>query len=58
MELEDILREQVLLLLPMQRVCREDCKGICPICGKDRNEAECHCKVQAADDRWKALLDI
>ena len=58
MELEDILREQVLLLLPMQRVCREECKGICPICGKNRNETACQCKVVPADDRWKALRDI
>ena len=58
MELEDILREQVLLLLPMQKICREDCKGICPVCGKNRNEAACQCKVETADDRWKALRDI
>ena len=58
MELEDILREQILLLLPMQKVCREECKGICPICGKDRNETACQCKLQAADDRWQALRKI
>lgn len=57
-ELEDILREQILLLLPMQKVCREDCKGICPMCGKNRNETECDCKPVAADDRWKALRDL
>jgi uncharacterized protein len=55
MELEDILREQVLLALPMQRVCREDCRGICPVCGKDRNEAPCDCREHPADDRWRAL---
>jgi uncharacterized protein len=58
MELEDILREQVMLLLPMQRVCNEDCKGICPLCGKNRNETACQCKVETVDDRWKALRDI
>jgi len=57
-ELEDILREQILLLLPMQRVCRDDCKGICPLCGKNRNEAACECKPAAIDDRWQALRDI
>lgn len=57
-ELEDILREQILLLLPMQKVCREDCQGICPICGKNRNETSCQCKIEAIDDRWKALRDI
>jgi len=56
MELEDILREQVMLALPMQRVCSEACKGICPVCGKNRNEAQCDCKVATRDDRWGAAL--
>lgn len=58
MELEDILREQVLLALPMQRVCREDCRGICPVCGKDRNETPCDCRERPADDRWGALRKL
>jgi uncharacterized protein len=58
MELEDILREQILLQLPMRRVCSEACKGICPVCGTNRNETACNCKVDAADDRWSALRDI
>ena len=41
LQLEDILREQVLLQLPMQRVCSEACKGICPMCGANRNETDC-----------------
>jgi uncharacterized protein len=58
MELEDILREQVLLALPMQRVCSEGCKGICPACGRNRNEGACDCKVDNQSDRWKALRDL
>jgi uncharacterized protein len=58
LQLEEILREQVLLQLPMQRVCSEACKGICPVCGLNRNEASCHCEARAADDRWSALKDI
>jgi len=58
MELEDILREQVILMLPMQRVCREECKGICPVCGASRNEIECHCESKLADDRWAALRNL
>jgi len=59
-ELEDILREQVLLALPMQRVCSDVCKGFCPICGKNRNETECDCvsKMGSADDRWGALRKL
>jgi uncharacterized protein len=56
--LEDILMEQVLLQLPMQRICSESCKGICPICGVNRNEAACQCEAHPADDRWMALKDI
>ncbi|HWE52791.1 MAG TPA: DUF177 domain-containing protein [Bryobacteraceae bacterium] len=58
LELEDILREQVLLQLPMQRVCSEACKGICPICGVNRNETDCQCEAHPGDDRWMALKDI
>jgi uncharacterized protein len=58
LELEDILREQVLLALPMQRVCSDGCKGICPVCGRNRNEGACDCKVNNRSDRWKALKDL
>ena len=57
-ELEDILREQVLLALPMQRTCSEDCKGICPACGKNRNETMCDCTIETTDDRWGALRNL
>jgi uncharacterized protein len=58
MELEDILREQILLLMPMQRVCSEDCKGICPSCGKNRNETPCDCKDEHSGGRWAALQEL
>ena len=56
--LEDIVCEQILLQLPMQRVCGENCEGICPICGRNRNETSCHCEVKPADDRWSALRNL
>ena len=56
--LEDILREQVMLALPMQRVCSDLCKGICPACGKNRNESACDCRSEPADDRWAALRKL
>ena len=58
LELEDILREQVLLSLPMQRVCSDLCKGICPVCGGNRNQTDCGCKPESVDDRWSALRDL
>jgi uncharacterized protein len=57
-ELEDILRERVLLALPMQRVCSQACRGICPVCGKNRNDGACDCQPDAKDDRWGALRKL
>lgn len=45
--LEEILREQVLLALPVQRLCREDCKGLCPSCGGSLNQGACACGPSA-----------
>jgi len=53
--LNDILREVVLLALPMQLVCSEACKGICPICGQDRNQHDCGCQPEQVDNRWSKL---
>jgi uncharacterized protein len=57
-ELEDILLEQVLLALPMQKTCSEECRGICPECGANRNEGDCKCAPKPADNRWGALRDL
>ncbi len=57
-ELEDVLREQVLLALPMQRICSDACKGICPVCGQNRNQTACNCKMEDAADRWGALRNL
>ena len=56
--LNDMLREQVLLDLPMQRVCKPDCKGVCPYCGQNRNTTICNCQAAPVDDRWNALKRI
>jgi uncharacterized protein len=57
-ELKDVLREYVLLFLPMQRICREDCHGICPVCGQNRNLVNCDCEVKPVDDRWSVLKNL
>jgi uncharacterized protein len=56
--LEDVLREQVLLALPLKAICREDCKGLCPHCGKNLNQEQCQCAEPHEDPRWSALKDI
>ena len=57
-ELEEVLREHILLTLPMQKLCREDCKGICPRCGQNRNAVLCSCDPKPGDDRWHALHEV
>jgi uncharacterized protein len=57
-QLEDVLREQVLLALPLKVTCREDCKGLCPQCGKNLNQELCSCSAPVEDPRWEALKDI
>jgi uncharacterized protein len=57
-ELADVLREQILLALPIKRVCGEECRGICPACGADRNQTACECAAAPVDDRWGALRDL
>lgn len=56
--LEDVVREQVLLTLPGRVLCREDCKGLCPRCGADRNADDCGCEQTATDPRWQALAGL
>jgi uncharacterized protein len=57
-ELNEILREQILLAMPIKTVCRDACKGLCPQCGKNLNIAECQCVPIAGDPRWDALKDL
>jgi uncharacterized protein len=54
-ELKDVLREFVLLAMPMQKICRADCRGFCPVCGQNRNVQSCGCEPESKDDRWAAL---
>src|SRR5499425_5164 len=56
--LEDVLREQVLLALPLKTVCRENCKGLCPHCGKNLNQGQCACAEPQEEPRWEALKGI
>lgn len=57
-DLAEVVREQLLLELPEQLVCREDCKGLCPKCGSNRNLIDCRCYEDEIDPRWSALKDL
>lgn len=47
LDLAPMLREQVILAEPMQPICREECLGLCPVCGQDRNQVACRCQTSA-----------
>jgi uncharacterized protein len=49
------VREYVLIELPGDPLCRDDCAGICPVCGIDRNAGSCDCDTSVRDERWAAL---
>lgn len=55
LDLEELMREQFQLALPMKPLCREDCKGLCPQCGTNLNTATCDCNPQWKDPRLAAL---
>ncbi len=56
--LEDVLREQILLALPAKILCKEECKGLCPGCGRNRNTDSCDCASATIDPRWSSLQAI
>jgi uncharacterized protein len=58
LSLEDVLREQILLALPLKAICREDCRGLCSHCGRNLNLEQCSCAEPFEDPRWSALKDI
>jgi uncharacterized protein len=57
LDLAPLVRDALILELPIAPVCREDCQGLCPTCGMDRNEGPCGCPDEVIDPRW-SVLDI
>jgi uncharacterized protein len=55
LDLRPMVRELLLLEVPDTPLCRDDCAGLCPQCGVDRNETECSCTTTVVDPRWDAL---
>jgi uncharacterized protein len=56
-DVDELVREQITLALPLRNLCREDCKGLCPKCGADLNAGQCSCEQGERDPRWAALAD-
>lgn len=57
-ETRPLVLEQVALGVPMKPLCRDDCRGLCPVCGGDRNTVSCECEKAAVDSRWAALATL
>lgn len=57
-EIDNLVREIVILALPLKPLCSEDCKGLCPICGTDLNKSQCSCVKKEVDPRWEKLKGL
>ncbi len=57
-DLSELAREQILLNIPEQIFCREDCRGLCEKCGANRNLLNCKCIEKEVDPRWAALKNL
>lgn len=57
LDLGELASEQLELLLPMKPLCRENCQGLCPRCGANRNLVSCSC-AQEGDERWQSLAEL
>jgi len=56
-DMEEIISQEAVLLRPVKRLCDQECKGLCPICGTNLNQKSCSCK-QETDDRWADLKKL
>lgn len=58
LDLGEVVREQIFLTLPLKRLCKDDCRGLCPACGKNLNAGDCGCppaEAEPEDTRLSAL---
>lgn len=57
-DVKDDIVQTILLGIPMKNVCRDDCKGLCAVCGTNKNSNSCNCTEKSVDPRWESLLKI
>lgn len=58
LHLNESIRQSIILSIPIAPICREDCLGLCPRCGKNLNEGPCECKDHDIDERWEPLRGL
>ena len=58
LDLTEAIRQYSLLAIPMKALCKKECAGLCPSCGKNLNEGKCTCPTQNIDPRWSKLAEL
>ena len=58
LDLSEAIRQNALLAIPMKVICRQDCAGLCSVCGKNLNESQCDCNTEQIDPRWAKLANL
>ena len=58
LDVEQLVHNEILIHWPLRVLCKEDCRGICPVCGKDLNEGSCNCDKTSPDPRMAVISDI
>lgn len=58
LNVDELINDELLLNWPMKILCREDCKGICKICGRNLNDGDCGCDDFVPDPRMAAIKDL
>ncbi len=53
--LDEIVYRNIFMALPSKKLCKEDCKGLCPVCGQNLNTGACSCTAEATDPRFDVL---
>lgn len=58
LKLDELVETDILLELPSKNLCREECRGLCPMCGKNLNEGLCGCHSETTDPRLEILRQL
>jgi uncharacterized protein len=58
LDLTEAVRQYSLLAIPMKTLCKKNCAGLCPTCGKNLNEGQCDCPKDDIDPRWSKLAEL
>jgi len=58
LDLEEVVRQAFIVNAPMKSLCRQDCKGICSVCGSNKNNQSCDCEIRVVNPVWNRLAEL